>query len=275
MSGWVKLYRKIWDWPYSSKPDYVVVWVYLLTHAAHQEYDTFFNGSRITIRKGQLVAGRKAISEKTGVKESKIQRILKCLENEQQIEQQTCPSGRLIYLPRWDSYQESEQPNEQQVNNKRTTSEQQVNTIQELKKDKKVKNTKKETDVSKKTKRKTGIPDDFAPDYEYAKEYGISNPEFAFEIYRDTAIAKNYLYTDWNLAWKDACRSWLPEKVRQAEANRVATPTEPEPQYFEPANRSDILKVFPDRTDLVDTPWSELNSQQQQVIVEKCKQTND
>ena len=50
------------------------------------------------------------------------------------------------------------------------------------------------------------------------------------------------------------------------------TPNEPEPQYFEPANRSEILKVFPDRTDLVDTPWSELTSDVQQVITEKCKE---
>jgi len=50
------------------------------------------------------------------------------------------------------------------------------------------------------------------------------------------------------------------------------TQTEPEPQYFEPANRSDILKLFPDRTDLVDTPWSELTPDVQQVITEKCKE---
>ena len=50
------------------------------------------------------------------------------------------------------------------------------------------------------------------------------------------------------------------------------TPTQPEPQYFEPANRSEILKVFPNRTDLVDTPWSELTPDVQQVITEKCKE---
>jgi len=56
------------------------------------------------------------------------------------------------------------------------------------------------------------------------------------------------------------------------EATPTATPTQPEPQYFEPANRSDILMVFPDRTDLVDTPWSELTPDVQQVITEKCKE---
>lgn len=50
------------------------------------------------------------------------------------------------------------------------------------------------------------------------------------------------------------------------------TPTEPEPQYFEPANRSDILKVYPNRHELVDTPWSELTPDVQQVITEKCKE---
>jgi hypothetical protein len=60
--------------------------------------------------------------------------------------------------------------------------------------------------------------------------------------------------------------------LKLLEATPTATPTQPEQQYFEPANRSDILKVYPDRTDLVDTPWSELTPDVQQVITEKCKE---
>lgn len=139
MSGWVKLYRKIWDWPFSSDSDYVAVWVYLLTHAAHQEHSVLFNGSKVTINAGQLVTGRKVISEKTGVSESKIQRILKCLESEQQIKQLTSPRSRLISLLQWEYYQDGEQQIEHQMNNRRTTDEQLMNTYKNVKNGKKEK----------------------------------------------------------------------------------------------------------------------------------------
>jgi hypothetical protein len=52
-----------------------------------------------------------------------VQRILKTFKSEQQIEQQTTSRNRLITIVAWNEYQKSEQQNEQQVNNKRTTSE--------------------------------------------------------------------------------------------------------------------------------------------------------
>ena len=62
------------------------------------------------------------------IDENKVTRILKTFENEQQIEQQTSNKNRLITIVSWDVYQKGEQRNNQQVNNKRTTDEQQVNT---------------------------------------------------------------------------------------------------------------------------------------------------
>lgn len=47
---------------------------------------------------GQLITGRKAISDKLRVTESKVQRVLKCYESEQQIEQQTGNRNRLITI---------------------------------------------------------------------------------------------------------------------------------------------------------------------------------
>lgn len=134
MDGWIKLHRKIWDSPTVTRDsDYLAVWIYLITHATHKEYKTYFNGSKIVVKPGQLITGRKKIAAITRVSESKIFRILKCFENEQQIEQQTKPSGSVISIVNWDKYQINEQPNEQQMNNERTTNEQPMNTIQELK----------------------------------------------------------------------------------------------------------------------------------------------
>lgn len=142
MEGWIKLHRKTLDNPIITKDsDYLAVWIYLLLNTTHKEYDVLFKGKRITLKKGQLLTGRKSISEKLKIDENKVQRILKILENEHQIEQQTSNQNRLITIVSWDKYQEDEQQIEQQLNNKRTTTEQQVNTnknVKNIKNDKNV-----------------------------------------------------------------------------------------------------------------------------------------
>lgn len=144
MEGWIKLHRKTLDNPIITKDsDYLAVWVYLLLNTTHKEYDVLFKGKRVTLKKGQLLTGRKSISEKLKIDENKIQRILKTLENEHQIEQQSSNKNRLITIVSWDRYQQDEQQIEQQMNNKRTTSEQQVNTnknVKNIKNDKNDKN---------------------------------------------------------------------------------------------------------------------------------------
>lgn len=127
--GWIKLHRKILENPIVCKDsDHFAVWVYLLLEATHDDIDVLFGGKRITLKSGQLITGRKSISEKFQISESKVQRILKMLESEQQIEQQTTSVNRLISIVKLSEYQSSEQPFEQRVNNERTTSEQRVNT---------------------------------------------------------------------------------------------------------------------------------------------------
>lgn len=134
MEGWIKLHRKTLDNPIITKDsDYLAVWIYLLLNTTHKEYDVLFKGERVTLKRGQLLTGRKSISEKLKIDENKVQRILKSLENEHQIEQQKSNKNRLITIVLWDKYQQDEQQNEQQLNNKRTTTEQQVNTNKNVK----------------------------------------------------------------------------------------------------------------------------------------------
>lgn len=139
--GWIKLHRKLLDNPVTFKdPDYLAVWIFLLLEATHKEQKRDFGGKIIILKPGQLITGRPAISKQTKVQASKVERILKRLKSEQQIEQQTSTKGRLITILNWNEYQNSEQENEQQVNNNRTTSEQQVNTNKNVKNVNNVKN---------------------------------------------------------------------------------------------------------------------------------------
>lgn len=132
-TGWVKVYRSLFEKGWANKPDYVALWIWLIQLATHSDRQYFWNGSTILLKSGQFITGRKSLSQKTGINESKVERILKCFESEQQIEQRKTSTSRLISILNYAKYQEIEQPFEQQMNNKRTTSEQRVNTKQELK----------------------------------------------------------------------------------------------------------------------------------------------
>lgn len=135
--GWIKLHRKLLDNPVTMKDtDHLAVWIYLLLNASHNGHPALFKGEKIMLKPGQLITGRKSIALALHIDESKVERILKSLKSEQQIEQQTSSKNRLISITNWEFYQQSEQQIEQQVNNKRTTSEQQVNTNKNIKNDK-------------------------------------------------------------------------------------------------------------------------------------------
>ena len=117
ITGYIKLYRKIFDNPVLNKDkDYLDVFIYLLVNATHEEKVVKFLEQEISLKQGQLVTGRKKIAEKCQVNESKVTRILKCLQNEHQIEQQTTNKYRIITIVNWGKYQFSEQQNDGKVN---------------------------------------------------------------------------------------------------------------------------------------------------------------
>ncbi len=130
--GWIPLHRKLLDNPVVMRDaDHLAIWVFLLMRAAHQVHDITFGGARITIQPGELVTGRKRISSVLKISESKVQRILKRFEAEQQIEQRTDRQKRLIRVTNWQTYSASEQRFEQRVNNGLTVSESDVPQIEQ------------------------------------------------------------------------------------------------------------------------------------------------
>lgn len=126
--GWVSIHRKIQDKGWYKDSQYVHLWVHIIMKCNHAGKEFLWNGEIKHIERGQFITGRKSLSYETGITESKIQRILKCFESEQQIEQQMYSKFRLITVKNYEKYQNSEQQNEQHMNSRRTASEQQVNT---------------------------------------------------------------------------------------------------------------------------------------------------
>ena len=128
MEGWIKIHRKLIDASWFSKSEYVHLWLYLLLKANHKDQEIFVGNEKVLVKRGQLLTSRHKLPEVVDVQENKIYRILKCFENEHQIEQHKTRKYTVISIVNYDTYQKSEQDNEQQMNNKRTADEQQMNT---------------------------------------------------------------------------------------------------------------------------------------------------
>lgn len=124
MKGWITLHRKLLGNPICGKPSYLSVWIHLLLMANHEETSFIWNNKKQILKKGQLLTGRKKLSEMTGVSESQIYNILEYFELEQQIEQQKTTKYTIITIRNWCKYQERNNKN----NSKVTTERQQSNT---------------------------------------------------------------------------------------------------------------------------------------------------
>lgn len=135
--GWVKLHRKLLDHPRFTDGDWLKVWTACLALATHKPLKVIFEGEPRTLQPGQFITSRKSLAEKTGVQESKVERLLTSLKTEQQIEQLSTRKNRLISVKNWEKYQTVEQQNEHQVNTNRTPSEhkQELKELKELRED--------------------------------------------------------------------------------------------------------------------------------------------
>lgn len=214
MEGWIKLHRKLFDNQVICKDaETISIWVYLLLSATHKDIQRAFAGEKITLKPGQLITGRKKISDKLAVTESKVQRTLKRFEDEQQIEQRMSNGNRLITIVSWDLYQGTEQQVEQPVNNERTASEQPVNTnknerIKELKK----KDIKSIAFASPTVENVIG----------YCNENGYKiDAERFIDFYSSKGwmVGKNKM-KDWKAAVRNWCRSEKEPKAKPATDNK-------------------------------------------------------
>lgn len=126
--GYIRLWRKIDENPIALRPAYLSVWLFILRHANHKGKTIIWNNQKTMIKKGSFITSADKIAKGTGVPRGTVERILKYLENEVMIEEQTTKRFRLISVINYQDYQSSEEVNEEQVRNKRGTSEEQVDT---------------------------------------------------------------------------------------------------------------------------------------------------
>ena len=193
MNGWIKLHRKLLDNCIADKPDYLALWVTLLLLASHEESTFLFNNKKEILKPGQLITGRLALAEKTGIAASQVYKILKYLELEHQIEQQKTSRFTLVTIVNWTTYQQKEQQKEQPSNNQVTTGEQLGNTF---KNDKKVENEKNDKNIY------TLFLNSF--NERTGRKYKIIDNKTQRQI--DLLIKNGYTIDDWNNAITEALK---------------------------------------------------------------------
>lgn len=122
--GWVSLHRKLLDNPIFKNHKLLQTFLYCLLRATHDDIEQLVGDDIVSIKTGQLVTGRKAISRATGLTEQNVRTALSKLEKLQILTINPTSKYSIITVLAWDVHQQTNQ----QVTNSQPTSNQQVTT---------------------------------------------------------------------------------------------------------------------------------------------------
>lgn len=144
--GWVKLHRKFLKWGWYQKSEMVHLFLHLILSANHEDRE--WQG--ITIKKGQLLTGRKKLKASTGISEQTIKTCLTRLKSTNEITTKSTNRYTIITIVNWGDYQDRDKilTNEltSKLNNNQPTTNQQLTTNKNVKN---IKNVKKKSEPEK------------------------------------------------------------------------------------------------------------------------------
>ena len=135
--GWIKLHRSLLENALFDDADMLKLWVLCLFKATHKPKKVLIEKQLIPLEPGQFVTGRFALAAEfnEGAPPKKratpisLYRWLNKLQTWQKVNIKTTSKYSIITILNWHEYQQ----NEQQMNNRRTTDEQQMNTNKNVK----------------------------------------------------------------------------------------------------------------------------------------------
>lgn len=143
-TGWIKLHRKITEWEWYSDPNVFRLFMHLLLTANYQ--DTKWKG--IDLKRGQLVTGRKKLSEETGLSVQEVRTAMDKLKSTSEITITSTSKFSVVSVCNYDKYQDDscdDQPAKQPASH--TTSNKRATTVKEIKEIKEEKNNKPAANV--------------------------------------------------------------------------------------------------------------------------------
>lgn len=140
MEGWIKLHRNILGSAVFDNAKLFKIWCWCLLKASHHEHDQLVGKQLVHLSPGQFVFGRNAAAEQLKMKPSTVWQHMKLLQSMGNIDIKSNNKFSVITIEKWGIYQcddaDFQQQNQQQMDNKWTTNEQQMNTNKNVKKDK-------------------------------------------------------------------------------------------------------------------------------------------
>lgn len=107
--GWIRVQRAILDHWVFSEADALKLWVYLLMSANYEDKSRSFNGRLIQVKRGQLIYGRHAVSQRLGISEAKLRRYMKQFVKDEMISQQRTNKYSVITITCYEKYQDASQ----------------------------------------------------------------------------------------------------------------------------------------------------------------------
>lgn len=138
MDGWIKIHRKITEWEWYKNPNMVLLYLHLLVSANHK--DNTWQG--IEVKRGQLVVGRKQLSQNTGISEQSLRTCIKRLKSTNEITIKSTNKYTIITILKYEDYQSiDDKPTIKSTNkltNNQPTTNQQLTTNKNDKNDKNI-----------------------------------------------------------------------------------------------------------------------------------------
>lgn len=183
MSGWIKLQRDIMDHWIAQDPEYLSVWIRMLSEANFEARTVMFNGQLINVARGDFIFGLDSYHAKTKVSVMRLRRLIKLLEKDKMINRVIKPKYSVISIVNYDKYQSDNTlttGSEQGQNKHRTSTEQAQNNTIRSKESKEVK--KKENNVVSAACESTDV-------FEHWKEL-MKHPKAKLDPKRITLIRK-------------------------------------------------------------------------------------
>ena len=204
LNGYVKLYRSFLEWEWHDDPATVTVFVHLLLMANYTPSE--WRG--ISLQPGQIITGRKALSEKTGLTERQIRTALTRLKSSNCVTIETTNQFSKISFINWEKYQvpesitTSETPNN--LTSERPASDQPA--TNERPQRKKYKNARRQEEKEESVSAKRFTPPTVEEVKAYCAEIGSSiNAEYFVDYYTANGwkAGKNPMRD-----WRATVRNW-------------------------------------------------------------------
>ena len=126
--GWISLHRKFLNWEWYQDLNTKSLFIHLLLKANH--HDNKWQG--ITIKRGELVTSLDHLSKETALSIQQLRTSLFKLKSTHEITSKSTNQNTVITIIKYDEYQSEQQAN-QQTNNKRITTNNNVNNVNNYK----------------------------------------------------------------------------------------------------------------------------------------------